>query len=411
MGAPQICICIETYYPVVGGGETQAQALAEGLVANGFGVIILTRRSDPAFKKFEKFGAVNVYRLPPVGREHFKKWGLLVTILPALIKLRRQYDVIFVSGFRVLGIAAVLISKLFGKRCILKADSPGEMSGDFFVDGLARFGLHPSSILFRTFLRLRNNLLKRAHAFVAVSTEVSKELAACGVSQGAIQVIPNSVDTNRFHPIRYDGKLELRRKLDIPPEACIVTFTGRLVSYKGLPFLLQVWREIQCKHNHLKLLLIGSGGLDIHNCESELKTYVYENHLQNSVQFTGAVQNVNEYLQASDIFVFPTENEAFGISLIEAMACGLPVISTPVGGVQDILQDKHNGLLVKVGDFRQLNDAIEALMNDNTLATSLGLAARQAVQERYSGEHVINNYICLFQNLAGQNGKASTRAI
>jgi glycosyltransferase involved in cell wall biosynthesis len=398
MSALKICICTETYYPDVGGGEKQAQALAEGLAANGFDVIVLTRRSDPLFKKFEQIGNIEVYRLPPVGSEHFKKWGLLVAILAALIKLRRQYDLIFVSGFRVLGIAAVLISKLFGKPCILKADSLGEMSGDFFADGLAKFGLFTSSFPFKLFLRLRNKILKRANAFVAISSEVSAELAAYGINQQIIQAIPNGVDTSEFQPAGCGKKHQLRHKLHLPAHAVIVTYTGRLVSYKGLPLLLRVWREIQCKHNHAKLLLIGSGGLDIHNCEAELKTYVKENNLQNTVQFIGNVQNVNEYLQASDIFVFPTENEAFGISLIEAMSCGLPAIATPVGGVKDILQDKHNGLLVKKGDFRQLYKALDTLLTDAVLSSSLGKSAWQTVKEMYSAEIVTQKYIELFRN-------------
>jgi glycosyltransferase involved in cell wall biosynthesis len=150
----------------------------------------------------------------------------------------------------------------------------------------------------------------------------------------------------------------------------------------------------------VKLLLIGSGGLDIHNCEVELKTYAKENNLQNTVQFIGTVQNVNEYLQASDVFVFPTENEAFGISLIEAMACGLPVISTPVGGIKDIIQDKQNGLLVKARDFQQLYEALDTLLIDTVLSSSLGKAARRTVQNRYSAEIVTQQYIELFTNTA-----------
>ena len=89
---------------------------------------------------------------------------------------------------------------------------------------------------------------------------------------------------------------------------------------------MRVWLEVQRQHPNVKLLVVGAGGLDIHNCEAELKAYVIANGLQDSVHFTGSVENVHEYLQVADIFVFPTENEAFGISLIEAMACGLPAI-------------------------------------------------------------------------------------
>lgn len=399
MTAPKICIFTETYYPVVGGGETQARAQAEGLVANGFSVIVLTRRSHTSFKRIEQFGKVTVYRLPPVGNEHFKKWGLLITSLPALIKLRRQYDLIFVSGFRIIGLVAVLISKLLGKTVILKADSLGEMSGDFFTPGLAKLHLSPSSFLFRWFLVLRNKILKGADAFVAISSEIANELTAHGVSRDVIHMIPNSVNTSRFHPVKPHERQELRQKLGISTKDKIVTFTGRLVSYKGLPLLVRVWQEIQRKHSNVTLLLVGSGGLDIHNCEAELKAYVSANGLQDSVHFTGDVRNVHEYLQASDIFVFPTENEAFGISLTEAMACGLPVISTPVGGVKDILQHRQNGLVVKPGDFQHLYDALDLLITDQSLSAFLGKAAWQTVQELYSMVVVTQAYIELFRRV------------
>jgi glycosyltransferase involved in cell wall biosynthesis len=399
MVASKICLLTETYYPVVGGGETQARALAHGLTANGYVVTVLTRRSDPTLAKIEQFGPVKVIRLPPVGPEHFKKWGFLVTAFAALARLRRDYDLIFVSGFRVVGLAAVLVSCLLGKRCVLKADSLGEMSGDFFAAGLAKVGLSRSALGFRLFLTLRNKLLRSADAFVAISSEVAQELARHGVKRDLIWAIPNSVNVNQFQPVQRERKNELRRKLGLADKAVTVIYTGRLVSYKGLPLLLRVWRELQAHHPQARLVLVGPGGLDIHSCEAELKHYVQSNHLEQSVYFTGGVQNVHEYLQASDIFVFPTESEAFGISLIEAMACGLPVISTPVGGVKDILQDRHNGLVVAVGDFQQLYQALERLLSESTLAAELGRAARETAQRHYAVDIVMQKYIALFSQV------------
>jgi len=398
----KVCIFTETYYPVIGGGETQARMLAEGLIAHSFDVIVLTRRSDPLLKKIEQFGEITVYRLPPAGKAHLKKWGLLITGLPKLIKLHQHYDLIFVSGFRIIGVVAVLMSKLLGKTCILKADSLGEMSGDFFEAGLTKVGLGPSSLPFRVFLFLRNKILNRANAFVAISSEITMELQNYGVPLEIIHQIPNSVDANRFHPVDETKKHKLRRKLELPDEAKLVTFTGRLVSYKGLPLLLRVWQKIQSEHAHITLLLIGSGGLDIHNCEAELHQYVSANGLQGSVRFTGSVQNVHEYLQASDIFVFPTENEAFGISLIEAMACGLPAVSTDVGGVKDIIQHQQNGLVVSVGDNHQLYQALTTLITDTALSSYLGYQAWQTVQERYTTDKVIQEYIELFKPISKQ---------
>jgi glycosyltransferase involved in cell wall biosynthesis len=400
MSLPGICIITETYYPVVGGGETQARTLAKGLRENGLDAIILTRRSDTGFMHEEQIDGIPVYRLPPTGKHHLKKWGLLLTSLQTLIRLRRDYDLIFVSGFRILGLPAVIVSKLLGKACVVKADSSGEMSGRFFQDGLASLGLSINSLPFRLFLWIRNNVLRRADGFVAISTEIAEELTAHGVDSSRIHSIPNSVDTKRFHPVASEVKVSLRRKLELPLDWTIVTYTGRIVSYKGLPLLLRVWRDFQRRHDNMLLLLVGTGGMDIHNCEDELKTYVDDEGLKDSVCFTGAVRNVNEYLQASDIFAFPTESEAFGISLIEAMACGLPSVASDVGGVKDILVTNQNGLVVDLGNFEQLIDALEQLSASPELRTTLGTLARHTVCDRYEADAVARQYTELFRRIS-----------
>ncbi|MBX3058694.1 MAG: glycosyltransferase family 4 protein [Anaerolineae bacterium] len=396
----KVCIFTETYYPVIGGGETQARLLADGLAAQGFPVIILTRRSDASLAKVERFGAITVYRLPPVGRGQLKKWGLMFSSVPRLIQLRHQYDLIFVSGFRIVGVTAVLLGKLLGKSVVLKADSQGEMSGEFFTAGLAKLRLSPSSFLFRLFVRGRNAVLKRADAFAAITAETAVEMTDAGIPPSAIHMIPNSVDTDRFFPVDAPQKMALRQKLGLPPDGKYVIYTGRLVSYKGLPLLLNVWPEIVRQHPDARLLLVGTGGLDIHNCEAELKAAAHANGLQDSIIFTGSVQNVPDYLQASDIFVLPTEDDAFPSSLIEAMTCRLAVVSTPVGAIKIILTDGQNGLLVPPGDFEQLFRAVDSLLTDADLAARLGQAGWQTVQNCYAAEIVNRQYIRLFWAVA-----------
>jgi glycosyltransferase involved in cell wall biosynthesis len=396
----KFCIFTETYYPVVGGGETQARQLAEGLSARNFQAIVLTRRTDPSQKKVESYGAVTVFRLPPVGRQHWKKWGLLLTGFPALIRFREEYHIILVSGFRVIGAAAVLASLILGKVCILKADNNGEMSGGFFTGGLARTGLKTGSFPVSLFLKIRNVLLRRADAFVAVSSDIQNEFIQQGIRPSQkIHRIPNSVDNSLFRPVSASEKREIRNQLDISGKTKLVIFTGRLVSYKGLPMLLRVWERIREKHPNAGLVLVGGGSLDIHNCETELRDYVQIRNLQESVFFAGEVHNVHTYLQASDIFVFPTEKEAFGISLIEAMACGLPVIATAVGGLKDILEHGKNGWVVRAGDEDGLHQALHRMLSDPVLAESLGQTARQTVQERYSAQQVTQAYVDLFKKL------------
>lgn len=395
----KICIFTETYYPVMGGGETQAQLLAEGLIASGHSVIILTRRSDVALKKHERYGEVSVYRLKPVGGGQLKKWGLLFSGLMALIKLRNQYDFIFVSGYRIIGLTAVVVGKLLRKPVILKADSQEEMSGAFFESGLKKFGISHNSFLFRWFIGFRNTILKKADAFSAISPEIASEWTSSGIPSDKIYRIPNSVDTKRFIPVELAQKNLLRKKLGLPQSAGIVIYTGRLVSYKGLPLLLNVWNELRLKHENVLLILAGTGGLDIHNCEEELQAYVKSAALNGQILFTGAVQNVPEYLQASDIFAFPTENDAFPSSIVEAMACGLPVITTPVGAIKTIVTDRETGLLIQPGNGEQLFQALDVMLSNKVLASRLGQAAHRSVQDLYSADTVTKKYLALFQGL------------
>ena len=394
----KICIFTETYYPVVGGGETQARLLAEGLITKGHSVIVLTRRSDAALRQHENYGDVNVYRLAPVGSGQFKKWGLLLSSLSALIRLRDQYDLIFVSGYRIIGLTAVLVGKLFRKPVVLKADSQGEMSGEFFESGLKKFGTSRSSFPFRLFLGFRNVILKKADAFSAISPEIASEWTSNRVPLNKIHLIPNSVDTTRFAPVSPGQKSFLREKLNLPQAATIAIYTGRLVSYKGLPLLLKVWNEIRCRRENVILLLAGTGGLDIHNCEAQLRDYVASVSLEKNVRFLGSVQNIPEYLQAADLFIFPTENDAFPSSLIEAMACGLPVVTTPVGAIKTIVTHRETGLLVRPGNFQQLFEALDVMLSDKALAFQLGQASRQIVEVRYSAVNTVGKYLSLFES-------------
>lgn len=394
-----VLIFTETYAPEIGGGETQARLLAEGLAAKGCRVSILTRLSQAGLAKVEKQGTITVYRIGPAGSGQLKKWGLIFSGLPLLFRLRKQYDVIFTQGYRIVGITAVLLGKLFGKPIVLKADSQGEMSGDFFIAGLGKFGITRKFLPFKLFMLVRNSLLRRADAFVAIYSGIADEYRNSGVDPDRIRIIPNCVDTRRFLRPAPDQRIALRRSFGLPEQAKVAIYTGRLVSYKGLPLLLKVWKDLCEKHTGLVLLLVGTGGLDIHNCEAELKEFVRANRMEEAVRFTGSVTNVHAYLQASDLYVFPTENDAFPGAIIEAMVSGLPVIATPVGAIETIVTDRNDGLIIQPGDYHSLYEALETLIGDESLGSRLGNEAIRTVRENFSAESVTEKYVRLFQEL------------
>jgi glycosyltransferase involved in cell wall biosynthesis len=397
----KVCVLTETYYPIIGGGESQAILLNSGLVENNIQVLIVVRRNYPALKKEEVINNVRVRRIKPVGTGNFKRWIMIFTSVPVLIKERKNYDLIFVSGFRTLGIPAVLISKIFRKISILKSDTLGEMSGNFFLPGLQNIGVNKFPFLLKVFLYFRNMLFKKADAYVSLSKEITSEFKNSGVEQNKIYEIPNCIDPEKFFKVTEVEKVKLRTKLNLPEKAKILIFTGRLVSSKGLPLLVNVWNEIQKKYKDVMLLIVGSGKDILFSCEEEIRNYVKENKLEENVRFTGFVNvdEIHEYVKSSDIFCLPSENEAFGISLVEAMACGLAPIATKVGGIKDIIQHNFNGFLMNVGDSKQLYDYIELLISDENLLKKMGENAILTVSQKYSKSIVVKSYIDLFKKL------------
>jgi glycosyltransferase involved in cell wall biosynthesis len=394
---PGVLLLTESYHPMVGGGETQARAVAAALDEAGVPVTVLTRRWDVGQPALGRVDGIPVHRLPPVGPGHLKKWGLVLSARRAIQEHRRTHPVLLVSGFRVLGIPAVRAARRHGLRVILKADSPGEYSGAFFGPGLARFGLSPRFPPARTVVRLRNRLLCQADAFVAVSSALEEEFLAHGVPPGRIHRIPNGVDVRMFRPPEPGERERLRRKLSLPLDATLVVYTGRLVSYKGLPLLLRVWGELAASHPGAHLLLVGEGSQDIHNCEAELRALAGEEVGVPRVHLSGSVDHVGEHLRASDIFVFPSETEAFGLSVVEAMASGLPVVSTRAGGLADFVAPENGALPFEAGSGPALGAALERVLSDPELRRRLGEKGRRTAVDRFGMAAVRDAYLALIE--------------
>ena len=393
---PRLCTLLESYYPVVGGMETQARNLATILAEQGVEQIIVTRRTGKDLARAERVDDICVYRAGPSGRSSRYRWAFLLSCMPLLFKHRRKYDVILVPGFRVLGMAAVIMSRLLGKKCVFKAECIGEMSGEFFTGGLQSVKLSRASLPFRLLMACRNAILRRADVFVSMYSEMQEEYREHGVAAEKIQWIPQSVNPTQYAPVADDEKTALRRRLDLPEEATLVIYTGRIVSYKGVPLLVQIWRQLLEKYPGAVLVVVGSGGVDMFNCEDEVHAFVKEHDLESAVRFTGAVRNVHEYLKAGDIYALPTQNDAFPLCILEAMAAGMAIVTTPVGALKDVIEHDRTGYIVPAGDADALHQALDGLLGDTAKRSELGAAARAEALAKYTREIVARQYVALF---------------
>jgi glycosyltransferase involved in cell wall biosynthesis len=393
----RICLLAEAFYPFVGGGESHSKLLARELVNRGYDVVVITRRIDPAWSRSAQIEGADVHRVPPSGFPRFGKYLMIPAAAAALYRHRKDYDLIYVCGLRVLGVLGVLMAGLLKKACVLRSESEGEVDGTFVQTDFVR----QSSLLSRGLaqvIELRNHILKGADQFISISSAITEEYLEAGIDDGQISEIPNGVDTQRFRPPSDSEAQRLRSELDLP-EKWLLTYTGKLNRGKGLMVLLEVWRELIGKSQDLHLVLVGAGAGQYLSCEEELRRYVKQHGLTQHVTFTGYVENVEEYLMISDGFVLPSYSEAFGLSLIEAMASGLPSIGTRVGGIPDFVTDEENGLLIEAGAKVALRDAIWNIYSNEEKALELGRNARTTVLERFSIQAVAESHEEIFESL------------
>jgi glycosyltransferase involved in cell wall biosynthesis len=397
---PRVCLLADSYHPVVGGGEVHARLIARVWRERGHDLFVLTQHRVAESVKHDTLDGVEVVR---VGRAGHKRWGkylMMPAAARALWRRRRDYDMIYCCGLRVLGVLAVLCGKAMGKRVMLRSESCTELSGEHVLEHLDRRPKRWLRPLVRATLGLRNAVLKRADAFMAISREIAQEYRECGVPKRKVHVIHNGIELDRFRPADAQEQSALRQRLGLPLGGVLVTYTGKLNRGKGLESLMRAWKAVAAKHADAHLVLVGSGRMMYLSCERELREYVGANGLASRVAFTGYQTDVPDYLRASDVFVLASESEGLPISLIEAMACGLGCVATGVGGMLDVATRDVNALLVPVMDDAALAAALDRMIGDRSLRARLGTAALERAQAFEIGT-IVEQHEALFSAVCG----------
>ncbi len=237
----------------------------------------------------------------------------------------------------------------------------------------------------RLLLPVTRSIWNNASKVVALSGAL-RDTALESVPDADIDVIANGIESEQFY------HAQTRRS----PSATIqLICVARLVERKGIQHLLRALKTI--KHD-VHLTIVGEG-----NYKQQLIDHADRYQVADKVTFHGYCprEYLVELYSRSDIFVLPTMAESFGLVFIEAMACGLPVIGTTVGGVPDIVK-KANGILVEPDDYRAVRDAIDTLAGDEKKRRAMGKASRQRVLDHFSWLSVAEKYERCYAAAAGE---------
>ena len=256
---------------------------------------------------------------------------------------------------------------------------------------------------------LRRRLLRRAlYPMADALFTVTEELRVfharqAWVSPERFRVIHNGVDTQRFSP-RPEARPRLREELGLPPDSFVVGTVGRMVPIKDQLTILRAAEVLSGRGIDTRVLLVGWGA----------EKARLQHHIDSSAALAGRVVlggrfgNIPKLLNAMDVFVLASLREGMSNTLLEAMASGLPVLATRVGGNPEVVEEGRSGWLFSPGDVEALSEHLYQLAVHSAVRCRLGAAARQRAVERFSLERMLQEYENLYHELARRRGVPGT---
>ncbi len=244
-------------------------------------------------------------------------------------------------------------------------------------------------------LRWRRWTITDFDAVFAVSVDAQKHLLEHGIrSANGVDVVLNGIDLSRFAPRE-------RRAV----RGTHVVHVGRLDRIKGQDVLLAAMAHARESVPSIRLTIVGDGPT-----RGELDAQVRRLGLEDVVTFAGAADDVRPFLQAADLFVLPSRSEGISLALLEAMATGLPIVATDVGGNREVIPVEGTGTLVAPERPDQLAAAMVTLLLDPELASAKGAAARREVEQRFSSETTAQVYAAHYERARAARGAYSIRS-
>jgi glycosyltransferase involved in cell wall biosynthesis len=213
-----------------------------------------------------------------------------------------------------------------------------------------------------------------------------------GFSGERIEVIENGIEVSRYGPAA--DRDTLRRSLGLDPGRRYVANVARFHPVKDQAMLLRAFRDVAVARPDVDLLLVGDGQL-----RPDLEALVRQLGIGSRVHFLGVRSDVPDILRAIDVFALTSVSEAASLTLLEAMASGVPAVVTEVGGNPEMVRDGIEGLLVPRGDASATTAALLRLLDNPTEAAALGAAGRARVLARYRLENTIQSYLRLYRRL------------
>ncbi|MDP8263088.1 MAG: glycosyltransferase family 4 protein [Candidatus Ancaeobacter aquaticus] len=231
---------------------------------------------------------------------------------------------------------------------------------------------------------------------IAISQSVREYLIQdLMVSPERIALIHNGIDFDHFKNTYTQEELQnIRRSYGLKENSQVIGIIGRLSEIKGHPHLLNACAQLYEHNKNIEVLIVGEGRI-----QGELMTLANDLQIDDIVHFKASEPDTRIPLGVTDIFVMPSLMEGFGLALLEAMAMGKAVVASRIGGITDIIHDKHNGLLVPPDSIPELATAIDTLLNDTTFKNMIESNAPSTIFDKFSIDKTIHKTLNVYNKV------------
>ena len=368
----KIAILVPLFPPKwLAGTEIATYNIAKHLAKRGHEVHVITSLD----KGLPKEGIEQGFHIHRIGYPRVQSLGFIVFHLKFLFLIKRIKPDILHSQSVAIGWHAFIAKKVLHKPYLV------------WVRGYSEY------LSWRFRKLISKPALKNADAVIALTEDMKREIQKF-CDRGAL-VIPNGIDLERFEGL---PRGNIRRQLKITNGQKIIIFVGTLYSIKGVKYLIQAMKLIKNGNRNARLMLVGNG-----KERQSLEELTKELDLEEDVTFVGKVPNeeVPQYMIASDVFVLPSLSEGFPNVILEAMACGLPIVVTKVRGLPEIIEEGKNGFLVEPRSPEQIAEKVLQLLEDDDLRERISRNNKEKVKQ-YSWERIMRRLEDVYRNLVKQ---------
>ena len=335
--------------PTKSGAEIHGENHALQLIRLGHRVTLMTKKRFFHTAARENFNGIDLVRLHPPFR-----W---LEIFLRLLTTHRDLDAFYIIGTPKFSVWAILLARIFNKPVTLALTGKAE--------------------IFSAEKNWRNKILATCTHYVATTREIRDGFVESGgIAPEKISILPHGIDTKKFPQSNENLRRELKISHGIAPERKVLLFCARVVRDKGVDTLQDVWKILHAKFPDALLYVVGGG---LNHLLDELRELSAA--LDDSIKVIGEVDAPQEFYQLADVYIFPSRHEGLPTSLLEAMASGLPSVTSDIGGCEDVIADDVNGYRVYSEDAAAFAEKISVLFEDDARRKIFGERAAQLIRE------------------------------